>query len=445
MEIDASELGSSAKKLSKLFQQIQALASETRTGKQGLFTIVINYFEDFRGQNEDNVRAFFRDLNGMLRTNPMLIIWPVTQETEAKNMLELASAVSSTIFADEPILRFMGPALEKFPAITKRTISTLNPGMSFEDFQLTEDDFDQLLVLLKQQQQHEQTIRDYLQSTRTEWELRGNHVEKIISSIPKFTEVWFVVCYPEAERVVSQFARKHTESDWAWDGDIRKFSEYISGDTQKAADWDQKRLMQALQGCFKTKILFLPTHALVSCVAAYGKDASESGRSPVQANLLEQVMANLPRKNWENKSAARRFMATSPIARQLRSEGALPGERRGKNTSLESANEAFLKINQAISSGGEGSDQPINRCLALCLRETVGIDSSQVLAEEGHPWLPNIRPDILIKKPDKIICIEVQYTADKSPHVLANYVLKKMDRYMRQLDAYLRAPQFRFE
>ena len=60
------------------------------------------------------------------------------------------------------------------------------------------------------------------------------------------------------------------------------------------------------------------------------------------------------------------------------------------------------------------------------------------MVEKAHPWLESIRPDILVKREDKIVCIEMHYTADQRPYKLANYVLEKMNRYMKQLDAYMK-------
>jgi hypothetical protein len=129
------------------------------------------------------------------------------------------------------------------------------------------------------------------------------------------------------------------------------------------------------------------------------------------------------------------------VVQQLKKEQAVLGSRRGKASSLKSATDAFAIINQYISSGGEGSDQPINKSLAAGLRMALNNSDLKIEAEQIHPWLGNIRPDVLVRESDKIICIEMHYTADPRTYVLANYVLKKMDVYMRQLEAYMQTPR----
>jgi len=281
---------------------------------------------------------------------------------------------------------------------------------------------------------------------KKEWSERSNQLEKILEAIPRFTEIWFIVCYPEAEGVVGQFARKSPEPDLAWNSDLRKFSEYITESSQKAAEWDQKRLMHALQGYFKVKVMYMPTHALMSCVATFGKfeevDKYGKRKQVVMPSLLDAVVGSLPNHRWKHPSQALRFLNTSPMVYQLKEQGAKFGQRRGRSTSVEAARPSFSVINKHLGSGGEGSDQPINKCLAIGLRKVLEMDETQIVVEKGHPWLGGIRPDIMVfPHRDKIISIEMHYTADSKPYVLANYVLTKMNTYMKQLEAYLRSPR----
>lgn len=54
--------------------------------------------------------------------------------------------------------------------------------------------------------------------------------------------------------------------------------------------------------------------------------------------------------------------------------------------------------------------------------------------EQKHPYLTNIRPDILVDTGEKIICLEFCYTVDNTPGNLADYVLRKLNVYMKQLE-----------
>jgi len=54
--------------------------------------------------------------------------------------------------------------------------------------------------------------------------------------------------------------------------------------------------------------------------------------------------------------------------------------------------------------------------------------------ETKHPWLENIYPDILLNLPDRIVSIEMHYTDDDAPYKIADYVLKKLNIYMNQIE-----------
>ena len=152
----------------------------------------------------------------------------------------------------------------------------------------------------------------------------------------------------------------------------------------------------------------------MSCVAAFGSDKDPKARvisqQHVEQPFLDEIYSQLPSQEWRKKWKAVRFLNTVPIVQQLKEDGARLGGRRGKS-SLESAKDAFTLINQYISSRGEGSDQPINKSLAAGLRQALEGYDLDISAEKVHPWLDKIRPDIVIKKQDRIICIELHYTA----------------------------------
>lgn len=438
IELDASNFfGKDEKQLNLLYQEIQKKANELIKEQEPntVATIVINYLENLAGQDEQDIRAFFRNINGLLRKYPLLIIWPATERDEAERLLQYASAVSGTVFSDEPVLEFKGPPLKEFPRIAKDTISVLNPGLSFDDFLLNDDELNSLLQRLQRQHESKQTIRNYLKSVRAEWQEKTGELRRIIESIPKPTEIWFVVCYPEAEIVVSQFARKSPYApDDTWDADYRRLSEYIIDNTRNAAEWnDPKRLQLALRGVFRTKIMFIPTNAIVSCVAAYGSQNS------VQSDLIKKIWDNTI-ENWRKPVIAKRFLLSSPMVRQLKGDLPKLGNRRSGTSaqSIKESRDLFESINKYVR---DVSDQPINRCLAQALREIFNVSQETVTSEQKHPFLPSIRPDITVKLSEqKIVCIEMFYTANAMPSELANYILNKLDNYMRQLDYFTTKP-----
>lgn len=86
----------------------------------GHTAIVLDYIENLEEQDHTKIRAFFRTLNGLLRSSPILILWPVTDLHDVKTMIGYASAVSSTVFVKgKEILSFSGPPISAYPSIAK--------------------------------------------------------------------------------------------------------------------------------------------------------------------------------------------------------------------------------------------------------------------------------------------------------------------------------------
>jgi len=107
VSINANELRSAYPGLSKmkaLSEKMQELIEEFRlTGgyEHAKPCIVVDYLETIRDERQEDKVAFFRDLNGLLRQYPVLVVWPVTVRNEMEAMQEDARSFSSTIF-DSP-------------------------------------------------------------------------------------------------------------------------------------------------------------------------------------------------------------------------------------------------------------------------------------------------------------------------------------------------------
>jgi hypothetical protein len=230
-------------------------------------------------------------------------------------------------------------------------------------------------------------------------------------------------------------------STLAWRAIIGKLEEYIASG-QRSAVWTKQRLAQA-SAVFTLKVMFMPTHAFVGSVAHYGQrrvSTDEGKQTMVPQGLLDEVLSAIENTRWHQRSQVLQFLSRSPVVRQLRGEEAKIGGRRGRAFAEKAAQEAFGIVNHFITS--EGSDNPINKCLALALREALGLEVGDLAAEKRHPWLTSLQPDLLVTAdPDRIVCIEVHYTTDNRPYNLAYYILDKLDTYMRQLEAYLSQPR----
>jgi hypothetical protein len=436
--IDASELSQSSDSLSKLKELIKRIkqeaiqfSSNNNTANDKL-CIVIDYLENLEDENDNDVRAFFRDLNGLLRKYPILIIWPVTVMKDLENMQSSAKSYSSTMFHRRiPVIKFTGPPIEEYPNIAKKTIMFFNKGKSCYDFQLNDNDFEELKNNYQQKPQDKHLIRDYLKNVRDLWETRTDYISQIVKSIPKPTEVWFIFSYPDAEGTVARFAKQTPDIiNEMWNAEYKSLSVYITDNNQKKADWPAKRLSLALSSrMLTTKIMYLPTNALISCISAYAKDA---GVSISKEDLLDQNNYNIP-PFWFEKGRTKVTLKATPLYLQL---AGIP--MRGKRKSgaveqgLKNAKQAFEKINLDISTN-KMSDQPFNKSICLALRDAFQGSDFNFNSEIRHPHLKNIRPDILVEMNDKIICLEFCYTNDNTPGNIADYVLRKLNTYMKQL------------
>jgi len=418
-------------KLPKLLQVISEACEKNDIipNKNGVFTFVIDYLESLSGEDPNLRKAFFQNLNGILRQKPILILWPITELEDINLIKDYSSAVSGTLFyRGKESIDFRGPSKEQYSRIVKNTITVLNTGYTYNDFLLTDGDFDEVRYKFEKKGSF-YTLRDYIIEVLELWKKRSNQNERILSKIPKQTEIWFVFCMPEAEQLVTQFARKSKNTDDCWDAYFTKLDEYIH-DNQKEAIWTPNRLQLAISGVFKTKAIYIPTNALVSCIAAYGKNSKSYSKIDWKNSGISS--------NWYNISTATKFMHNSPLVKQLLSKPVQFGNARGGSVkeSLEKAKKAYEGIN-AISSNfiptRDGSDKPFNKIIASALTDL--LPQYKVSTETPHPLLTNIIPDIMIEKSDRNVCLEFHYTKKTVPSAIADYILKKLDIYMRQIES----------
>jgi len=428
-EINANEYNTTGS-MRELYNAISLTTQEaSRKIDGGPTCIVINYLENLENFEKADIKAFYRDLNGLLRTSPLFIIWPVTSEEDVSQMMEYARTVSSTIFPrNKEIIRFNGPHEEKFIDITKRSIAVINDGMELSDFSLTDKDLEETFCEFKKLPKIQKNIREYLEMVKERWRKVSGHQAKIRAEIPKSTEVWFLFSYRDAESIVGQFARKSQRIEDSWSAIHDKFYEYIPN-SQRSAKWDAKRLQLALYGAIKTRIMFLPTNALISCISAYSTNP--------QLNTL--INNNNVPANWKDKKEAKRSLSNTPLYKQLINEPYPAGKRKGgpAASALDTASPIFAAIVQWISGQG-GSDVEINRSVAEAISD---IGQVKAVSNQAHPWIKNIIPDIFIELPHKQICIEFHFTNRDAPGVIADYVLGKLDVYMDQLEMLIKSPK----
>jgi hypothetical protein len=413
--------------LSALFGEIKKYQKESIEKKDaGPTCIIIDYLESIDDFDESEVKGFFRSINGLLRTTPLFILWPVTNKDDVDLMLSFSIDVSGTLFyRGHEVLPFNGPHFSKFKDIIIRTISTLNDGKDLTEFSLTFDDLSEIDKKLEDIPVIERTMREYIELIKEKWRHNSDYQARIRSQIPKSTEVWFIFCYRDAEGIVSQFARRSDRIEDNWTVIHDKLYEYIRTG-QRSAVWSAQRLQMALYGSIKTRLLFMPTNTLMSCVYSYSDNKS------LQKQLKEY---DLP-SNWKEKHKAKRTLMRTAIFKQIIGEVIHAGMRRGGPAadSLERAEPAFNSLVKWISVG-PGSDKPVNNAIAMAIKECTGLP---IVSDISHPWIPNIIPDIFIDLQYKQICLEFHYTNQNEPYIIADYVLKKLNSYMNELEALVR-------
>lgn len=446
--IKANELGEEDDNISKfdeLIHQIKNKANSffSKNIKSGdKLCIVIEHLEYLKEKDKDDAIAFFRDLNGLLRIHPILIIWPVTVYTDLESMQNWAKNYASTMFYRKiPFITFTGPPIDEYPKIAKKTIEFFNDGKSCHEFQLNDIDFEMLKNTYQNKPQQKQLIREYLIDIKHIWEERTDHIKKIENSIPKPTEVWFIFSYPEAEGVVARFAKQIPENiNEMWNAEYNPLRLYIK-QSQKLPDWPPQRLTLALNSSMlTTKIMYLPTNALISCIVAYADDA---GIPISREDFKDKDKYDVP-KHYFGKKLANDTLKRTPLYLQL-CGGQNPTGKRKSGTvqkALNSSRKAFEKINEDISPSKSGKigDQRFNKAICLALENTLSEFNFNFRCEQDHPHL-RIQPDITVETSNKIICLEFCYTERTAPGFLADYVLNKLNTYMKQLEHVYGRPQ----
>ncbi len=209
---DAQEFIGSEKliKLTEFLNKVSKQATERKD--TGPLCVIINYLENLSGINVDVIKGFFRDLNGILRKPPILVLWPLTESSDAEKMFDYSNAVSGTLFQPGfEKIEFNGPFKDHFTDIATKTIEVINQ-CSISDFNLNTNDLEGVYENLKKRAYIEQTIRNYLDMVKIFWDEKSNHFKKIKDKMPKPNEVWFVFAYKDAENVTKEGANKRGNS-----------------------------------------------------------------------------------------------------------------------------------------------------------------------------------------------------------------------------------------
>lgn len=169
-EIDCETMGKDT--MEKLLDRIKYISrKESSNSKSDEVTaVVVNYLENLESTKQKEIKSFFRSLNGILRKNSLFIIWPVTDRSDAENIIQNAKEISNTMFQkDKEIINFEGPKKDSYEEIAKNTISVLNNGLTIEDFNMTNADLIECKKTIGNKEKLIENIRGYLRSIKSKW------------------------------------------------------------------------------------------------------------------------------------------------------------------------------------------------------------------------------------------------------------------------------------
>lgn len=418
--------------LTQGLRELQSVMQQSAAERDlGPTVIVFNYLESLDGHQDASIKGFFRSLNGMLRSSPVLIIWPVVNRDDAKRMINFSEGVSGTMFTKgKEIHEFQGPPIEKFISIAETTIGVANSGLSLTDFSLTRGDLEDALHKFNKRTHSEKVIRKYLELVKEVWTEKSGYINTALARIPKFTEVWFVICHPKAEEVVKAFARRGTSAEDSWSANHDALYEYVTG-TQRAGFWTARKLQMAINGVIRTRILYVPTNAVVAAIATY---------APLNSHVRKIILDNGGSKNWTQSHRAQQYFTSTPLYRQLVGQTPLVGKRKSGPgaEALEKAAPAFQAINKWLTSD-PGHDGVLNNAIGELLRKKVSARFEKIEVGKPHPWIPNVIPDIRLDPIDakRHICLEFHFTNNRQPNEVADYCLRKMQIYLQQVEHYI--------
>ena len=339
-------------------------------------------------------------------------------------MKEFSEAVSGTIFfKDLDVINFTGPKQDSFCDIATKTIEAIN-GKAISEFNLNTNDLESALCKFRENSRSEQTIRKYLEVVKDIWDKKSRHFEQLKGKMPKANEVWFVFVYKDAESVTKQFSRQSEHPENSWVAIHEKLYEYIRSNDARKAIWNSQRLQLAINGALKTRIMFVSTNAFIMAVNSFTDNI-------LIKDEIEKFKLN---RNWSLKHKAIETFSRTPLIRLLKDEDYPIGKKKGRRTdeAIETAMPPFKRINELIHKG-QLSDSHLNKAIASCISECTNLSA---MPEQNHPWITSIRPDIFLEKDNRQVCIEFHYTDRDAPSEIADYVLKKLNKYMNQLENY---------
>lgn len=360
--------------------------------------IVIEGREALTDFSVDQLEKDLHSINSFIRSNSgerTLVVWPCNADDLQERLITLAERIGadSLLGVGDPVYRFQGPPQDQYIEIATRTIETLNEGASLVDLGVLEYRAKELI-------QQAETIGKYLNLLRQELRKNEKNVEKLFAQ--EKCRMWIVVIAgnnPEQE-VAALTRGGYSKADISC----------LMNSTQANIVEELKRYSDKvgiLGTVLEAKIIYLPIATARSIIINY---ADEELREKITQAGMQIRKDFTPSERLMKSELAQAFQA---VPRAL--------------TRASRPNPESRKRFEKLSEIAQKNDELLNRAIGKAL-QTCGLISFFETEVELRGKI-NLRSDLLCTTDSGLTRLELMWTKWAYRADIANYVLKKLQKY----------------
>ena len=345
-------------------------------------TIVIIEDRDNPNESIEDLREFFEELRFQFRKDlfNVLIIWPITDEKQAKNISDIAWEVGrdSITSADGCIFKFNGIPKEKYHHTADITTINLNEGRNLESYGISISDTDKIL-------KKSDTIGQFFTNISNISLDKIYKTEEFLKDkiIPK---IWVLLPGDEATEI-DRTVRTLTRGV-KYKLDIERILAELDNKSSYLIDWRNRRVNAShLLHLIDVRLFPIPPSLSLSVIRAFGED---------------EVKKDLVNKTETQKKAIEE-VKKSPFYRLLLNNSISTDNSPRKTHQKTSAE--YLRVQKHANK----IDKQLNKALGLAIEKALISDNikAKVEVEKQNILGSNMQPDVQIKIDDnKVICLE---------------------------------------
>ena len=342
------------------------------------------------------INTFIRSPRGLAT----LVVWPTNTDNLAEALARLGAQIggSALLGSGDAVVRFTGPSQDQFVGIGERTLAALNQGASLTDLGLTSDAAKDLATKVTY-------VGDFLTELRGILRRNGAKVRKLLKS--EQPRLWVVVVAgndPDAD--VAAVTRGGSAR-----ADIDRLMSATSANIVAALKQEPDTL-GILGTVLDARVLHLEQIAVLAIARQHADDKLRAAMK--EANL----------STAKDKSADGRIRS-SELGLVL-ADSNLGVRRRGGRAGSETK-KAFLAL-AGIASKNDGW---LNAAVGKALVTAGLVDSFTI--EEPLRTAPKYYSDLLLRKGDERIRVEIMWRATTGRAEISNYVLGKLANYAKAI------------